>query len=132
MSKKKKRRRRRVRVARMRSRRALLALAKDKHHICFQKRHWCKGYAKLIREAFVKYIPVIYHRELHSGLIDVPVPNEKLLRAAWFKYQENQVEIDSYDVARAAAWLYVNIPDEEFRRAMQYQIDFFATRGGQP
>lgn len=35
-------------------------------------------------------------------------------------------EIDNYDIARAAAWLYVNIPDVEFRKAMQYQIDFFS------
>lgn len=51
-----------------------------------------------------------------------------MLKAAWLKYQANQVEIDSYDVARAAAWLYGNIPDPEFRKAMQYQVDFFATR----
>ena len=101
---------------------------RDRHHICYQKRNWNKGYAKAICTAFVRYVPVVYHRELHAHLKTVPVPDNALLKAAWLKYQANQVEIDSYDVARAAAWLYVNIPDPEFRKAMQYQVDFFATR----
>lgn len=58
----------------------------------------------------------------------MPVPDNALLKAAWEKYQANQTEIDSYDAARAAAWLYVNIPDEAFRKAMQFQVDFFATK----
>lgn len=102
----------------------------DRHHICFQKRNWSNGYARAICMAFVRYVPVVYHRELHARLKDVPVPDGALLKAAWEKYQANQVEINSYDVARAAAWLYVNIPDEGFRKAMQYQVDFFATRYG--
>lgn len=101
---------------------------RDRHHICFVKARWNKGYAKAICQAFVRYVPVVYHRELHAHLKTVPVPNDGLLKEAWAKYQANQAEIDSYDVARAAAWLYVNIPDEEFRKAMQYQIDFFAIR----
>lgn len=102
----------------------------DRHHICFQKRHWSKGYARAICMAFVRYVPVVYHRELHAHLKNVPVPDSSLLKAAWEKYQANKIEIDSYDVARAAAWLYVNIPDEAFRKAMQFQVDFFATRYG--
>lgn len=105
---------------------------RDRHHICFQKRYWNKGYAKAICMAFVRYVPVVYHRELHAHLKTVPVPDSALLKAAWDKYQANKAEIDSYDVARAAAWLYVNIPDGEFRKAMQYQIDFFATRFDRP
>lgn len=101
---------------------------RDRHHICFIKAKWSKGYAKAICNTFVRYVPVVYHRELHAHLKTVPVPDEKLLRHAWLEYQKNQAEIDSYDVSRAAAWLYVNIPDEEFRKAMQYQVDFFATR----
>lgn len=117
MSKKKKKRSRIPPVA-----------TRDRHHLCFQKRYWNKGYAKAICMAFVRYVPVVYHRELHLKLKTVPVPDSALLKEAWEKYQKNQAEIDSYDVARAAAWLYVNIPDTEFRKAMQYQIDFFATR----
>lgn len=105
---------------------------RDRHHICFQKRYWQKGYAKAICMAFVRYVPVVYHRELHAHLKTVPVPDNALLKEAWEKYQANKVEIDSYDVARAAAWLYVNIPDAEFRKAMQFEVDFFATRCDRP
>ena len=100
----------------------------DRHHICFQKRYWSRGYAKAICMAFVRYVPVVYHRQLHTMLHTVPVPDAELLRDAWYEYQRNKAEIDEYDVSRAAAWLYVHIPDAEFRRAMQAQIDFFSTR----
>lgn len=100
----------------------------DRHHICFQKRYWSNGYAKAICMAFVRYVPVTLHRQLHGVLKNVPLPPSEMLQEAWRLYQENKAEIDSYNVARAAAWLYVNIPDTEFRQAMQVQIDFFATR----
>ena len=119
--KKKKKRQKRSRIPPVTTR--------DRHHLLWPKNQsWNSGYAHLLCMAFVRYVPVVYHRELHAHLKGVSVPDEKLLKEAWQRYQANQAEIDSYDVARAAAWLYVNIPDEEFRRAMQYQIDFFATR----
>lgn len=105
---------------------------KDRHHLCFQGRYWDCGYAKAIRNAFIRPVPIVWHRELHSKLNTVPVPNNALLKEAWAKYQANRDEIDSYGVVRAAAWLYVNIPDEEFRKAMQFQVDFFATKEEQP
>lgn len=101
---------------------------RDRHHLLFVKARYSKGYAKAMCMAFVRYVPVVYHRELHTHLKTVPVPDEKLLKNAWNLYQKNKAEIDSYDAARAAAWLYVNIPDEQFRKAMQFQIDFFATK----
>ena len=55
------------------------------------------------------------------------MPSEGLLRVAWERYLADKERIDKYGVARAVAWLYVNIPDVEFRRAMQTQLDFFAT-----
>lgn len=104
----------------------------DRHHICFQKRKWNVGYAKELCRAFVRYVPVTLHRELHAKMKTVPLPPSDMLARAWEKYQENKAEIDSYDVARACAWLYVNIPDVEFRRAMQIQIDYFATKLSHP
>ena len=100
----------------------------DRHHICFQKRYWSKGYAKAICMAFVRYVPVVYHRELHLALKTVPLPPAEMLKKAWLAYERDRETIDSYDVCRAIAWLYVNIPDPEFRKAMQYQLDFFTTR----
>ena len=103
--------------------------AKDTHHLLWlKKQDWSKGYAHALCMAFTRYIPVVYHRELHSKISHIPVPDGELCRKAWMEYQRNKDEIDSYDVARAAAWLYVNIPDEEFRKAMQFQVDFFAQR----
>lgn len=102
----------------------------DRHHICFQKRNWSKGYAKAICMAFVRTVPVVYHRELHALIKDVPVPDGALLAEAWKEYQKNADEIDKYDVCRAIAWLYVHIPDVEFRKAMQFQLDFFTVRIG--
>lgn len=103
----------------------------DRHHICFTKSTWNRGYARLICHAFVRPVPVIFHRELHYLLHDVHVPDENLLKEAWCKYIANRDEIDKYGVMQATAWLYVNIPDVEFRKGMQFQIDFFATRFGQ-
>lgn len=77
--------------------------------------------------AFVRPVLVKHHRKLHALLETVPVPSEELLKEAWEKYLANKEVIDSYGAARAAAWLYVNIPDQEFRKAMQAQIDFLAT-----
>ena len=118
MSKKKRRRRRRTPPL----------TAKDRHHICYQGRYWDKGYAKAIRNAFVRPVPVIWHRELHSRLGNVSVPDGALLRKAWLEYQKDADIIDSLGVCQAIAWLYVHIPDVEFRRAMQFQLDFFASK----
>lgn len=113
--------------------RAASACPTDKHHILFQRTHWNKNHALLLRRAFVRSIPIEYHRELHELLHDVPVPDAELLRAAWEAYKANQREIDDYDVRRAIAWLYVAIPDVDFRKAMQFQLDFFVNKlGGSP
>lgn len=118
MSKKKKRRRR-----------TISTYAKDRHHICYPKNSdWGSGYAKAICQAFVRPVYVSAHRELHSRLHSVPVPDGQLLKVAWQRYLADKAEIDTYDVTRAAAWLYVNVPDERFRAAMQFEIDFFTTK----
>lgn len=101
----------------------------DRHHICFpKKREWSIGYARLICMAFVRYVPIEWHRELHARLKSVPMPPPSMLRAAWWEYQENKRTIDQYDICRTLAWLYVHIPDVEFRKAIQYQLDFFTAK----
>lgn len=113
---------------RRRCRRTPSLAAKDRHHICYQGRYWGSGYAKAIRNAFVRPVPVVWHRELHSKLSNVPTPDGALLRKAWVEYQKDADIIDSLGVCQAIAWLYVHIPDVEFRRAMQFQLDFFASK----
>ena len=117
MSKKKRRRRRTPPLS-----------AKDRHHICYQGRYWGCGYAKAIRNAFIRPVPIVWHRELHSRLSTVPVPDGALLKQAWLEYQEDAEIIDTMGVCQAIAWLYVHIPDAEFRKAMQYQLDYFASK----
>ena len=54
-------------------------------HILFQRRHWDQGWAKTLREHPYTggYIPqATLHRELHSKIHDVPVPNGKECREA--------------------------------------------------
>lgn len=103
-------------------------MAMDRHHCCYQRRFWDVGYARLICMAFVRYVPIEWHRELHARLSSVPVPPAYMLRVAWQKYQDNKRTIDSYDVCRALAWLYTHIPDVDFRKAIQYQLDFFTAK----
>lgn len=113
---------------RRRCRRTPPLTAKDRHHICWTRVSWNKGYARAIRNAFVRSVPVLWHRELHHLMSYVPVPPGDLLRQAWVDYQREQDVVDSMGVCRAIAWLYVHIPDVEFRRAMQFQLDFFASK----
>lgn len=52
----------------------------DYHHFLFQRKHWQQGYAKALREHWYMgiYIPRdTLHREIHSKIHDVPVPNGK-------------------------------------------------------
>lgn len=104
--------------------------AVDRHHMVFIGREWNKShYGKLLRNSFIRTIPIVIHRELHNVYLhNVPVPDEQLLKDAWFKYQEEKEVVDSYGITRALAWLYTNIPDPKFREAIQVQIDFFATK----
>jgi len=113
---------------RRRCRKAPPLTAKDRHHICYQGRYWESGYARAIRKAFVRPVPVVWHRELHSRLNTVPVPDGALLKKAWLEYQKEADIINSMGVCQAIAWLYVHIPDVEFRKAMQFQLDFFASK----
>lgn len=105
-------------------------LTHDVHHICFTAYHWKTGTAKSLREAFKRKIPIEWHRELHALLSDVPRPPYDMIAEAWRRYNADKDTIDNYNITRAIAWLYVNIPDQEFRQAMQVQLDYFATKRG--
>lgn len=75
----------------------------DCHHLLFQGRHWNQGWAKRLREHqyFKVMIPqMTLHREIHSKIHDVPVPNgadcrrayeavEKGLREGLLDYRDN-------------------------------------------
>lgn len=105
-----------------------LPAEQDVHHICFQRRKWSKGYARLLRRVFARRVPSEWHCDLHKELRDVPVPNDMLLWQAWIDYQRDKDRVNRMDICQAIAWLYVHIPDVEFRKAMQFQLDFFAAK----
>lgn len=75
-------------------------------------------------------LPVPIHDTLHHDALDrVPRPPEYLLKDAWTEYLAHP-EVKSYPLVRKLAWLYVHIPDREFRKAMQMQIDFLTLNLG--
>ena len=102
------------------------------HHLLYPRRDWSSGYAYLVRHAFIREVPVGIHNELHRIIVkEIPVPPESIMKKAWEDYQLNKWEIDSYDICRALAWLYVHVEDANFRKEIQKQIDFFTeTLGG--
>ena len=63
----------------------------DNHHLLYQKRHWNKGWAQLLRNHWYmqKMIPMeTLHREIHSKIHDIPTPNGKECRIAYEKLEE--------------------------------------------
>lgn len=64
----------------------------DFHHFCFQRRHWQQGYAQALRNHWYMgaYIPIALHRELHSKIHDVPVPNGVDCKRAYEELQRRE------------------------------------------
>lgn len=101
----------------------------NKHHLLWPRHDWSTGYAYLLRNAFVRTVPIQVHNELHQKcLTSIPVPSERLLEIVWAEYLLDKTEIDNYDTRKAIAWLYDHVNNADFRKAMQTQFDFFATR----
>lgn len=98
----------------------------NRHHILYQARHWTTPYAKQLRVAMAREVPIVIHNKLHNEVLhDVPKPSEKLLETAWRAYQAEKTTIDAYDIQKLILWLYDAIPDEAFRACMMVQYRFF-------
>ena len=96
----------------------------------FLEREWRGGYGGKLRAEFKGMLPVPIHDELHHDVLyRVPRPPERLLKKAWAEYIAHP-EVKSYSLIRKLAWLYVHIPDAEFRKAIQKQIDFLTLKLG--
>lgn len=72
---------------------------KDFHHILYQRKHWNKGYAKLLRNHpyMGKMIPLsTLHAEIHSKIHDIPTPNGIDCKRAYLELleRERRHEID--------------------------------------
>jgi uncharacterized protein YcaQ len=101
--------------------------------------HWSGNWHKksqaarsVLEQLYTDGTLVIHHKNGSRKYYDLAEKHldSELLRAAWNEYKANQREIDEFDVCRALAWLYVAIPDVDFRQAMQIQLDFFAQKLG--
>lgn len=73
----------------------------DCHHMLWQKRHWKQGYARLLREHefFKVMVPQqTLHRLIHSKIHDVPTPNGKDCKRAYyllvFELREGRLSMD--------------------------------------
>lgn len=67
----------------------------DKHHLCFPRRGWNKGYAHALRHHwyFVTEIPrETLHARIHESVTNVPVPSGQSAKDAY----EQVVMLESY------------------------------------
>lgn len=97
----------------------------NKHHLIFQRRHYSRGYAKLLREAFVYEIPVSIHDELHNAILhDVPRPSDVEIRDMYRTYLAHKELIDNSDMLTVCEWLATACRDPAWRACMMRQYNF--------
>ena len=100
----------------------------NRHHVLFQCRHWSTYYAKKLRLATIRELPIKIHNQLHNEILhDVPKPSEKLLETAYKDYLDQKSIIDTLGVCQLILWLYDEIPDEAFRACMMVQYRFLSS-----
>jgi hypothetical protein len=95
----------------------------NRHHLIFQRSHFCDGYGYLLRQNFVFELDVDIHNYLHQHIIhDIPKPPEYQLKQAWESYQANKWLIDQYDIVQACEWLANACSDPAWRACMTRQL----------
>lgn len=104
-------------VIRMSKRRRLY----DNHHLLFTRHDWDNSYGKLLRAKLVYRVPIELHRQLHSQLKLVPLPDDAELRFAWERYQAEKQKVDAMSMGRACDWLLRYIYDDQFQEAIKIQ-----------
>lgn len=103
----------------------------NRHHLIYQRRHYDRGYAKMLREAFVYELEVNIHNELHNNVLcDILRPSNAELKAAWFAYQRDRDTIASYSIVEACEWLMLSCSDPAWRACMARQLNFLRSRLG--
>lgn len=104
---------------------------RNRHHILYQRRNWNTPFAKQLRLAMTREIPINIHNILHNEVLkDVPKPSEKVLKIAYEEYLAQKTIIDAMNVCELILWLYNAIPDEAFRACMLVQYHFFDSEMG--
>lgn len=103
----------------------------NRHHLIYQRRHYDRGYAKMLREAFVYELEINIHNELHNAVLcDILRPSNAELKAAWDAYQRDRDTIASYDIVKACEWLMLSCSDPAWRACMARQLDFLRSHLG--
>lgn len=121
MSKKKQRRRKAKRA-----RRVVQQIHDNRHHLCFQRRHWeTNPYARYVRNYCIFAISVDVHNEYHHTIgEDIPVPSDIEQMAIDIKATQPE-----FTKVWMACWFLTSISsDKEFKNAMIEQYNFFAER----
>ena len=98
----------------------------DRHHILFTRKNYNKGYAHLLRRAFVYEIPMNIHQDLHATIGPVPPISEAEAEWLWKEYKKTNREMGLYE---ALAWLQLHAPNSEFAIAVMSQAGFLRNRG---
>lgn len=101
----------------------------NRHHLIFQGRHYNSGYAKMLRERFVRPLDIKIHNELHNAVLhDVPRPSDAQIKAMWLDYQANQEAIDQMDIVDACEWLMQEGRDQAWTACMARQWQYLKTK----
>lgn len=104
---------------------------RNRHHICFQGRHWDYGMAKELRNYFVYYIPISIHNELHNHLLhDVPKPPPEAMKPLYLAWKEQKGILDHFGIIEALEWLEKACDYEPFQMAMRKQRSFLEQKLG--
>lgn len=101
----------------------------NKHHLIFQHRHYSRGYAKLLREAFVYEIPIDVHNELHNVILhDIPRPSDTEIREMYQTYISHKELFEASDVLTVCEWLATACRDPAWQACMMRQYKFLKSK----
>lgn len=102
----------------------------NKHHLLFQRKHYNKGYAKRLRNAFTFYIDEDIHRELHEVLHDIPRPSDRELVNLYNTYIRHKDVIQRSDILTVCEWLATSCNNPAWRACMFRQYYFLKNKLG--
>jgi hypothetical protein len=99
--------------------------------LIFQRKHYAKGYAKLLRQAFVYDVPISIHDELHATVIhDIPRPSDAEIRDMYRTYLAHKDLIDQCDMLTVCEWLATACKDKAWQACMLRQYYFLKEKMG--
>lgn len=108
-----------------------LKTGSNRHHLIFQRKHYKRGYAKALRQAFVYDLDINIHNELHNVVLhDVPRPSDEDIRNMYFAYLRHKDVAQRVDILTACEWLATACRDPAWRACMFRQYYFLKSKLG--